>query len=125
MAIPSQQIGWSQRAKLLWYISKQLEKLIQVTNNVVVSPTTSTYNTVNLAFAIPDDGSSVACANAATPSLLVPIYYTAGTNVTQNVTILYYDTALTSPVASGYYSDGTTYYAVNIYGLVQVIGSCV
>ena len=27
MAIPSQQIGWSQRAKLLWNISKQLEAL--------------------------------------------------------------------------------------------------
>lgn len=52
MAIPSQQIGWSQRAKLLWNISKQLEKLIQVTGNVTVPcpecpecPTTTTTTT--------------------------------------------------------------------------------
>lgn len=38
MAIPSQQIGWSQKSKLLWYISKQLEKLTQVAGNVVVTP---------------------------------------------------------------------------------------
>ena len=46
MAIPSQQIGWSQKSKLLWNISKQLEKLTQVAGNVEVSPvgptTTST-----------------------------------------------------------------------------------
>lgn len=34
MAIPSQQIGWSQRAKLLWQISKQIERLTQVMGNV-------------------------------------------------------------------------------------------
>ena len=34
MAIPSQQIGWSQTAKLLWQISKQLENLIKVAGNV-------------------------------------------------------------------------------------------
>ena len=38
MAIPSQQIGWSQRAKLLWNISKQLERLTQVAGNVVIGP---------------------------------------------------------------------------------------
>jgi hypothetical protein len=42
MAIPSQQIGWSQRAKLLWNISKQLEKLTQVAGNVVLTTTTTT-----------------------------------------------------------------------------------
>lgn len=50
MAIPSQQIGWSQKAKLLWNISKQLEKLIQVTGNVTVPcpecPTTTTTTTI-------------------------------------------------------------------------------
>ena len=45
MAIPSQQIGWSQRAKLLWNISKQLENLIKVAGNVQL-PTTSTTTTV-------------------------------------------------------------------------------
>jgi hypothetical protein len=40
MAIPSKQIGWSQRAKLLWNISKQLENLIKVAGNVTL-PTPS------------------------------------------------------------------------------------
>jgi len=30
MSIPSQQIGWSQKAKLLWNIAKQLEQLTKV-----------------------------------------------------------------------------------------------
>jgi hypothetical protein len=42
MAIPSQQIGWSQRAKLLWNISKQLENLIKVAGNVQLTTTTTT-----------------------------------------------------------------------------------
>jgi hypothetical protein len=46
MAIPSQQIGWSQKAKLLWNISKQLEKLIQVTANNANPTTTTTTTTV-------------------------------------------------------------------------------
>ena len=46
MAIPSQQIGWSQRAKLLWQISKQLENLIKVAGNVQVAPATATYYNV-------------------------------------------------------------------------------
>lgn len=45
MAIPSQQIGWSQRAKLLWYISKQLEKLNQVLY-AAGNPTTTTTTTI-------------------------------------------------------------------------------
>ena len=39
MAIPAQQIGWSQKAKLLWNISKQLESLIKVSGNVYVGCT--------------------------------------------------------------------------------------
>ena len=41
MAISSQQIGWSQKAKLLWNISKQLEKLTQVAGNVTLTTTTT------------------------------------------------------------------------------------
>lgn len=36
MAIPSKQIGWSQRANLLWEISKQLETLTKVAGNVYI-----------------------------------------------------------------------------------------
>lgn len=39
MGIPNQQIGWSQRAKLLWNIAKQLEKLTQVASKIQVTPT--------------------------------------------------------------------------------------
>jgi hypothetical protein len=42
MGIPSQQIGWSQKSKLLWQISKQLERLIQVTGNLATTTTTTT-----------------------------------------------------------------------------------
>ncbi len=46
MAIPSQQIGWSQKAKLLWNISKQLENLIKVAGNVQLTTTTTTTTTI-------------------------------------------------------------------------------
>ena len=51
MAIPSQQIGWSQKSKLLWNIAKQLETLTKVAGNVEVGPgpgpsTTTTTTTV-------------------------------------------------------------------------------
>lgn len=45
MAIPSQQIGWSQRAKLLWQISKQIERLTQVMGNVTCPECTTTTST--------------------------------------------------------------------------------
>lgn len=38
MPIPSREIGWSEKAKLLWEISKRLERLTQVFYNVNVSP---------------------------------------------------------------------------------------
>jgi len=55
MAIPSQQIGWSQRAKLLWNISKQLENLTKVAGNVTLptpSPQTITVYSQSLSFPI-------------------------------------------------------------------------
>ena len=42
MAIPSQQIGWSQKAKLLWNISKQLERLTGVMGRNIPATTTTT-----------------------------------------------------------------------------------
>ncbi len=45
MAIPSLQIGWSQKAKLLWNIYKQLENLIKVAGNVQLTTTTTTSST--------------------------------------------------------------------------------
>nr|QPI16450.1 MAG: hypothetical protein NIOZUU157_00346 [Virus NIOZ-UU157] len=44
MAIPSKQIGWGATENLLWNISKQLERLIQVTG--AGNPVTTTTTTV-------------------------------------------------------------------------------
>lgn len=54
MGIGPKQIGWSNESNLLWQISKQLERLIQVTGNLAstttttttVAPTTTTTTTV-------------------------------------------------------------------------------
>jgi len=54
MAIPSKQIGWSQKANLLWQISKQLERLICVrscgcsttTSTTTIEPTTTSTTTL-------------------------------------------------------------------------------
>tara|TARA_R110000868_G_scaffold283664_3_gene544104 strand:+ start:709 stop:1473 length:765 start_codon:yes stop_codon:yes gene_type:complete len=45
MAIPNRQIGWSNKANLLWQISKQLERLINVTAQGNTYPTTTTTTT--------------------------------------------------------------------------------
>lgn len=73
MAIPSQQIGWSQRAKLLWNISKQLENLIKVAGNVNL-PTTSTTTTaapLNL---------SISDSNCGSVITVVPVTFITGTS---------------------------------------------
>ena len=46
MGIGPKQIGWSNESNLLWQISKQLERLIQVTGNLGPTPTTTTTTTV-------------------------------------------------------------------------------
>ena len=43
MSVPNKQIGWSEKAKLLQYISKQLEKLTQVTSSLGTTSTTTTH----------------------------------------------------------------------------------
>ena len=42
MGIPNAQIGWSQEAKLLQQISKQLDRLIKVTAAAATTTTTTT-----------------------------------------------------------------------------------
>ena len=42
MAIPSKQIGWSQRANLLWQIAKQMEMLTGVIGRNITTTTTTT-----------------------------------------------------------------------------------
>lgn len=132
MAIPSRQIGRDTEENLLWQISKQLEMLTGVfysisSNNTTTSTTTTTslpYSVAQLGFAIPDDGAGAACINALNPSTQVTIYWAPGVSVQAGVTFLYTDPALTVTAESGYYSTGSEYYAVNIYGLVQVVDVC-
>lgn len=42
MSIPNKQIGWSNESNLLWEISRQLERLIQVTAAAATTTTTTT-----------------------------------------------------------------------------------
>ncbi len=42
MAIPSKKIGWGTTDNLLWQISKQLERLIQVSGSPRATTTTTT-----------------------------------------------------------------------------------
>jgi hypothetical protein len=42
MSIPSQQIGWSQKSKLLWNIAKQLERLNGIMGRNIKTTTTTT-----------------------------------------------------------------------------------
>ena len=42
MGIGPKQIGWSNESNLLWQISKQLERLIQVTGTPATTTTTTT-----------------------------------------------------------------------------------
>jgi hypothetical protein len=41
MGIPNAQIGWSQEAKLLYQISKQLDQLIKVASKATTTTTTT------------------------------------------------------------------------------------
>lgn len=52
MGIPSQQIGWSQKDKLLWNISKQLEQLTQVAGNIQIDPVVPTTTTTTTTIAL-------------------------------------------------------------------------
>ena len=52
MAIPSKQIGCSQRANLLWQISKQLQYLTGVIGKNITTTTTITANSQSLTFPI-------------------------------------------------------------------------
>ena len=47
MAIPSRQIGWSQKSNLLWQISKQLEYLSAVLGKKIPTTTTTTSSTTS------------------------------------------------------------------------------
>lgn len=98
MAIPSQQIGWSQKAKLLWSISKQLEKLIQVAGNVQVGPGTTTTTTTTSNVFSENAAMGFVSVDVCASSVYMPLYYSGSLG---NGTALFYDAALTQPYTPG------------------------
>lgn len=43
MGVNAQQIGWSEESKLLWLISKELDRLIKVAGGTNTTTTTTTH----------------------------------------------------------------------------------
>jgi hypothetical protein len=74
------------------------------------APTTTTagYTTFLITFTSTGDGAQ-ACSDYATPPNRNPYYAAPGATL-GNGTVLYTTSALTTPVANGYYSDGTNYW---------------
>lgn len=110
MAIPSQQIGWSQRAKLLWNISKQLENLIKVAGNVQL-PTTTTTTTLNLIYnAYNVSTNSFGACNGGVPPTNVGV----PNGDMYNATVVFCDFNATvggnATVYIGFTSSGTSYF---------------
>lgn len=115
MGIPSQQIGWSQKAKLLWNIAKQLETLTQVAGNIQIAPATTTTTTTAPAgsteylilrltaeptifpSAFPSTG--FACASWGDGSFSFYSVYAAESSI-GSITYLYTDIGLTTPVVN-------------------------
>ena len=111
MGIPSQQIGWSQRAKLLWNIAKQLEKLTQVAGNVTIQcpecPTTTTTTTAPLTLYLANVSSG---ANPCTPEIgpifsITSITFNGGTGLCDSSSL---DSSGLTELSGGQYlvSDG-------------------
>jgi hypothetical protein len=72
------------------------------------STTTLSYTPFSLTFTSTGDGASV-CADYATPTNR-NVYYAGPGATLGNGTVLYTTSALTTPVANGYYSDGANYW---------------
>ena len=125
MAIPSKQIGWSQKANLLWQISKQLQYLtgvigrnITTTTTTTVAPTTTTTTSVaptttttttaapgSYAYGVTTVG-YVDRPTACAASIGIPFGVYAATSDPSAVTVLYTDAGLTNP----YTGNNTSYY---------------
>ena len=70
MSTPNQQIGWSQEAKLLQQISKQLDRLIKVTANCVCPTTTSTTTTTSTSTTTTSSSSSTTTTTTASSNFI-------------------------------------------------------
>jgi hypothetical protein len=129
MAIRAKQIGWSQESNLLWQISYQLDRLIQVAGGPYTTSTTTTTTTAPPSFLVEylqiSYSPTTPCAGP--PYGPVPCY--ASTNDPFLLTQLYDDVLLTTPTAmsfgGGYYTftfdSGVTKFSAEFTGFGTVI----
>ncbi len=76
------------------------------TTSTTTSTTTSAFVTFTLAYSNVDG--ATACSNY--PTIDTTLYYATAGSILQNGTIIYTDTALTTPAPNGFYSNGVNYW---------------
>ena len=82
MAIPSKQIGWSEKANLLWNIAKQFEKLTQVAGNIQIAPVVpTTTTTTTIAGTTTSTTSSTSTSTTSTTTTIEPTTTTTTTDI--------------------------------------------
>jgi hypothetical protein len=117
MRTVSQQIGWSQEAKLLYEIQRELDYLYNTTWNTIVNPTTTTTTTGNFSGMV-SWGVDSATACAGTNSFIM----TADNSTTfcSNITTAYYGAGWANlSIDSGNYYIS---YGGNVRGVSHVVG---
>lgn len=113
MAIRAKQIGWSQESNLLWQISYQLDRLIQVAGGPYTTSTTTTTTTAYPSFALVYYMGSY---DATTPCAGGPVSGNpnySSTNDPFALTQIFSDPALTTPAIM---SNGQGYYTFSYDG---------
>lgn len=113
MAIRAKQIGWSQESNLLWQISYQLDRLIQVAGGPYTTSTTTTTTTAYPSFALVYYMGSY---NETTPCAGLPVSGNpnySGTNDPFALIQIFSDAALTTPTIM---SNGGGYYTFSYDG---------
>lgn len=129
MAIPNKQIGWSEKANLLWEISRQLDRL----NTQMCTggcPTTTTTTTTAPLVLIDGYYSYEGCVPCEAGCLLFGIILYAEQACVDLITVgchLYVDSEGTTNATEGYYErwDGTPgFLYIDANGLVANIDVC-
>jgi uncharacterized protein (TIGR02145 family) len=108
MAIPAKQIGWSQKANLLWQISKQLEILTQVAGNSI-APTSTTTTTVPPTTTTTTSSSSTTTTSTSTSTSTTTTTTTVSPTTTTTTTTAIPTVTIGTQVWMGENLDVTTY----------------
>jgi hypothetical protein len=136
MAIRAKQIGWSQESNLLWQISYQLDRLIQVAGGPYTTTSTSTSTTTTTTTAPPSFSVRyyMGSYDATTPCAGLPVSGNPNYSSTSNPLLLsqlFSDAALTTATimsnGGGYYTfsydSGVTLFSAEFTGFGTVISS--